>query len=81
MNGRELADRLGISQAMVSRLRSGERKPSFALMRNIRSVTGWTISSQIDALEAGVYPQKLSELLSPQEENNEQPDPLGAVPR
>jgi transcriptional regulator with XRE-family HTH domain len=57
MTARELAIELGISEAMVSRLLSGDRKPSLGLMIRIRDWTGgaWTLDMQTAALEVGRY--------------------------
>ena len=53
MNGRELARVLKVSEATVSRLASGHREPSVALMLEIREALGWKIDAQADALRAG----------------------------
>lgn len=46
----EAAKALGVSQATVSRIARGNRRPSMDLIEKIRSVFGWTIESQADAL-------------------------------
>ncbi len=55
----ELASALDRSEATVSRLLSGERKPSLETMRDIKLVLGWPIDQQAEALEADIYPIEL----------------------
>ncbi len=55
----ELASALDRSEATVSRLLSGERKPSLETMRDIKLVLGWPIDQQAEALEADTYPIEL----------------------
>lgn len=52
---RTIADRLGLSVATVSRLRSGDRYPSFAVMERIASETGWSVARQSTARAAGKW--------------------------
>lgn len=52
---RTIADRLGLSVATVSRLRSGDRYPSFAVMERIASETGWSVARQSTARTAGKW--------------------------
>lgn len=55
MTGRELSEQLQVSEATVSRLASGERRPSVELMRKIQRVLRWSLVSQLQALETGSY--------------------------
>jgi transcriptional regulator with XRE-family HTH domain len=59
VNQQQLADRLGVSQAMVSRLLSGDRRPSIALMNRIKDVLGWSLDAQAETMERGEYGQTL----------------------
>lgn len=52
---RAIADRLGLSVATISRLRSGDRNPSFAVMERIASETGWSVARQSTARTAGKW--------------------------
>lgn len=49
----QIAARLGISPAAVSRFRGGSRVPRMATMRRIAEVYGWTISEQAVAHSQG----------------------------
>lgn len=55
MNRTEMADALGCSVATVSRICSGERRPSLELMAEIRRVLSWSIESQADEVRRGTY--------------------------
>jgi len=46
MTGAELAAMLEVSEATVSRIASGERRPSVDLILSIRRVLGWSFESQ-----------------------------------
>lgn len=63
MNGRQLADTLGASQAHVSRLRSGDRLPSMAMMWAIESALGWPATEQLAAVRDKLYHVELSKRL------------------
>lgn len=43
---RAVADKLGLSESGVSRLRSGDRLPSLALMQKIEAKYGWSVQGQ-----------------------------------
>lgn len=51
----ELADELEVSEATISRIASGERRPSLDLMYKIRSALRWSIEAQVDEIQCGVY--------------------------
>jgi transcriptional regulator with XRE-family HTH domain len=55
MNQAEAAQALGCSVATVSRLRSGDRRPSLPLMQEIKRVLSWSIDDQAAAIERGDY--------------------------
>ena len=57
MNRVELAQALECSEATVSRICSGERRPSVDLMTRIRRVLRWTVESQVDEIRCGTYAQ------------------------
>ncbi|QCQ57473.1 helix-turn-helix DNA binding domain protein [Microbacterium phage Sucha] len=46
---RAVADKLGLSESGVSRLRSGDRLPSLALMQKIQDAYGWSVQGQSNA--------------------------------
>ncbi len=56
VNRTEMADALGCSVATVSRICSGDRAPSLALMIEIRRVLSWSVESQVDEMGCGNYP-------------------------
>jgi transcriptional regulator with XRE-family HTH domain len=45
-----MAERLEVSEATISRLASGERRPSIDVMIRIRDVLGWPLDNQADVL-------------------------------
>lgn len=55
MTGAELAEALGVSEATVSRIGSGERRPSMDLMLKIRDVLHWSVERQADAIRCETY--------------------------
>lgn len=50
MRASELAVELDVSEATVSRIASGQRRPSMDLILKIRTVLRWSVESQADAL-------------------------------
>lgn len=42
----EVGKRIGLSYSGVSRIRSGDRYPSLAVMRKIREAYGWSLADQ-----------------------------------
>lgn len=63
LTGADLGQRLRISQAMVSRLRSGQRKPSYRLMVRIAEHLEWPIEDQVAAAIDGSYADRLQQKL------------------
>lgn len=61
MNTRDMADRLGVSQATVSRLRSGKRRPSLDMMYKIEDVMRWNVAMQAKCMRAGDFPREFAE--------------------
>lgn len=55
MNARELAGLTALSEATISRLASGDRRPSVETMGKVRGVLGWSMDEQADSLAAGTY--------------------------
>lgn len=51
MYARELAYYLGVSESTVSRLLSGDRKPSLDMIINIRRVLEWSVEDQAWTIE------------------------------
>ena len=52
---RVVADKLGVTVAAVSRLRSGSRLPSFDLMCKIQGAYGWPVEEQARARVNGQW--------------------------
>lgn len=50
-----IADAIGAAVATVSRLRSGDRVPSFAMMQKIDRGIGWSVAKQAVARDAGCW--------------------------
>ena len=53
MNQADMAKVLDVSEATVSRLCSGERRPSLDLMIKIRDELAWPLDNQADVLNVG----------------------------
>lgn len=51
----ELATRLGVAESTVSRLLSGERRPSLDMVLKIRATLLWGLEAQSAALQKGNY--------------------------
>lgn len=58
MRGRDLAAALEVSEATVSRLASGARRPSTNVMLRISNVLHWSVNQQAQALEDKTYAEK-----------------------
>lgn len=64
MNARELAAELDVSEATISRLISGERRPSVEMMMKMKGrFPFWTLDDQAKALGAGKYGEILQACL------------------
>lgn len=57
MKASEAADLLDVSEATISRICSGERRPSLDLMFKIRQVLVWSVADQLDEIQCGNYAQ------------------------
>jgi len=55
VTNQRVADALNISDSMVSRIRSGDRRPSIAVMLVIADVFGWSAERQMVAWSIGQY--------------------------
>lgn len=51
VKNKDIAERLGINPVSLSRLRSGERKPSLRMMLRIESELGWSLTEQSAAFD------------------------------
>lgn len=60
---RAVADKLGLSESGVSRLRSGDRLPSLALMGKIQEAYGWSIQAQWQARADAKWTSAFEEVL------------------
>lgn len=61
---RDVAESLGLSESGVSRLRSGSRYPSLAVMQSIESTYGWTVQDQSDAMQKNAWTEGLEDAIS-----------------
>lgn len=59
-----VASRLGLSESGVSRLRSGSRFPSLAVMQNIEAAYGWTVQDQSNALKNNTWTEEFEVALA-----------------
>lgn len=73
MNGRQLAEQIGRSQAHVSRLRSGDRLPSMDLMWAIDAALDWPPGEQMRAVRDKQYHTELSQRLDADDEQSNTP--------
>lgn len=55
LSNTELGGLIGVSHASVSRIRSGDRKPSIRVMSKISKLTGWSIDGQVASRDKGTY--------------------------
>ena len=65
-----VAYHLGLSESGVSRLRSGSRTPSLAVMQNIEAAYGWTVQDQSNAIRNNTWTSGFEEALSVYAEAN-----------
>lgn len=49
----EVGKRIGLSYSAVSRIRSGDRYPSLAVMRKIDKAYGWPLAEQLELIPEG----------------------------
>lgn len=56
---RKAARHLGISESMVSRLINGERKASVDTMILLEERLQWSVYSQVDCRQRGIYGDRL----------------------
>lgn len=47
VTNQRVAEELGVTHSMISRIRSGDRLPSLALVQRIYNKLGWSIEEQI----------------------------------
>lgn len=59
-----VAEKLGLTIATVSRIRSGDRLPSLGVMRQISNLYGWTIDQQLEARDLGDYAHEFNRRLA-----------------
>lgn len=58
MNQPELAERLDVSVATISRICSGERRPSLDLMYVIEERMDWPFADQANEIRCDAYPSE-----------------------
>lgn len=54
----EVADRLGLTHSAISRIRSGQRLPSFQVMNRIATEYDWPLKSQVEARIHDTYAEQ-----------------------
>ena len=55
MNQPQAAELLGVSVATISRLCSGDRRPSLELIQTIEEKLGWSVQDQANELRCDAY--------------------------
>lgn len=55
VTNQRVADDLGVTHSMISRIRSGERHPSLVLASRISRVLDWPLQDQVNSINAGNY--------------------------
>jgi transcriptional regulator with XRE-family HTH domain len=63
-----VAEDLGLDHSMVSRIRSNDRNPSFAVMAKIEEVFHWAMVDQLTARKEGRYGEQFEWVLANQYE-------------
>lgn len=61
MTGRDFATLLGVHEATISKLTTGDRRPSLTLIVKIGRWLDWGVEEQALALAAETYPSQLKE--------------------
>lgn len=59
-----VADQIGISNSMVSKIRSGDRFPSFNVMLKIEKAFNWDTVKQIEARKDNKYQSEFEDRLT-----------------
>lgn len=60
LSNRDVASRIGKSEALVSMMRLGRRLPGMSTMLAIEQNFGWTMQEQASAAERGVFADELN---------------------
>lgn len=63
VTNQRVAEDLGVTHATISRIRSGDRLPSLALMLTIEKVTRWRLSAQVRWRQEGKYATAFEQML------------------
>lgn len=63
VTNQRVGEDLGVSHSMISRIRSGDRLPSLALVRRICNAYGWSIEDQVSSLDPEVYAAAFESIL------------------
>lgn len=66
MSVTKTADLLEVSAATVSRICSGDRRPSLDLMFVIEAKMDWPLAEQAEAIQAGTYADKFKDRMEPE---------------
>jgi transcriptional regulator with XRE-family HTH domain len=75
MNLTELAEALDVSLATVSRISSGDRRPSLDLMYKIEDVLIWPFEAQADEIRCGTYAQVFTDKMERRQARRRDADP------
>lgn len=60
----EVAERIGLDHSMVSRIRGGQRIPSFDSMAVIETSYGWPLSEQAISRKRGTYAKDFEAIIN-----------------
>lgn len=63
VTNQRVADDLGVTHSMISRIRSGDRLPSLQLVRRISGALGWPVEDQVASLDPVKYAEEFERLL------------------
>lgn len=64
VTNRRVGEDLGVSHATISRIRSGDRVPSLALMGKVEKLTRWKLDRQVRARLEGKYADQFERVLT-----------------
>lgn len=60
----EVADKIGLNHSMVSRIRGGQRTPSFDTMAAIEAAYGWPLTEQAISRKRGTYAEDFESVIN-----------------
>ncbi len=81
MNQPQAAELLGVSVATISRLCSGDRKPSLDLIQTIEDKLGWSVQDQANELRCDAYYAAFAKKVDEWQLPDQTSDPAGLAER